>query len=121
VLVTAGLASLFVLSTVLSPVFFTSGDVFAFGAPFTPGEVEGAVFGLVAGVVAGVDGAGLLGVSALGSQAPKIAVEAARTVAKTIDLLIDLYLNLSKTPDWTPADTFGTLPTAPIVMTLRLS
>jgi hypothetical protein len=88
--------------------FLTSGDVVVFGDPVVAGDVEGAVLGLVAGELAGVDGAvvtGLLGVSALGSQAPKIAVEAARTVAKTIDLLIDLYLNLSRTPDWTPADT----------------
>jgi hypothetical protein len=87
-------------SGVFVSIFFTSGEVAVLGEPVVAGEVEGAALGLVAGVVAGgVVTFGLFGASVLGSQAPKIAVEAAKSVAKTIDLLIDLYLKLSKTPE----------------------
>jgi len=73
--------------------FFTSGEVFAFGEPagLDTGDAEGAVVGVAAGVEAGGVVGGLL--STLLVQAPKIAVEAARTVAKTIDLLIVLFFH----------------------------
>jgi hypothetical protein len=73
--------------------FLTSGEVFAFGTLTLVGLVDGATLGLVTGVavLVGVVLAGFT-FSGVAPQAPKIAVEAARTVAKTIDLLIDLSL-----------------------------
>jgi hypothetical protein len=89
----AGFTSLLTLpSAGLDSGFFTSGVVLPFGE--VTGLPEGEVLGLATGVVAGVElTTGLFsGVFAFGSQAPKIAVEAARTVANAIDLLIDLSL-----------------------------
>jgi len=94
----AGFSSFFTSSflTLVSFVsgFFASGEALVFGVPFTP------LTGLAAGLAAGDDaGAGVVvvgglfsGAFAFGSQAPNIAVEAARTVAKTIDLLIVLFV-----------------------------
>jgi hypothetical protein len=69
--------------------FLTSGEEFVFGVPLT-GVPAGEPVGLATGVETGVEVTGGLvsGAFAFGSQAPNIAVEAAITAAKTIDLLI---------------------------------
>jgi hypothetical protein len=87
----AGFASLPV--SVLSSVFFTSGDVAGFaGDPFgsTVGLTTGLTAGLAVAVGAGVGlFSGLFGVDSVPLQAPNAADETAKTVANII-LLIDI-------------------------------
>ncbi len=79
----------------LSSVFFTSGV--APGFPGVPvGDETGEATGLAVATGAGVAG-GLFGGVAAELQAPNTAVEAARTVPNTTDLLIFFLLNISYT------------------------
>ena len=92
------------LLTLASSTFFTSGE--APGLAGEPvGEVVGDGTGLDVADGTGVAGVGL-GVSPFGSHAPSTAIEAAKTVDKTTDLLMifSLFILNSRTHAFRYAD-----------------